>query len=361
MKKIPYGCVMLARKIQESEIWIKKPSWWYKTWTHILMKVNHRNNPQFKRGTSFFNAKKIYNDCYLCNEGIKEEALKNFIKFLKKRCMITTQKTTRGFILTVCNYEFYQNLDNYRNPTENSTENPIETRSKLDRNSTINNNVNNVKNGKNVIKIPSVEATAINQIHLTYNYQRYKDRFNVYNWARLNQHGYVILAKNNPPSKGKTIAEHKWIFENIRKIPIVLGFVIYHKDNNKANNNINNLLITSLSEQILARRHNREPEEVLPFSQNSVEFQLSKLLFDLIRERKRDLKEPNLQEWSRYIDYMIRRDNRKPEKIREVINWCQKDEFWQNNILSTKKLRKQFDQLELRMRGLKKLSVEDFK
>lgn len=267
MKKIPYGCVMLARKIQESEIWIKKPSWWYKTWTHILMKVNHRNNPQFKRGTNFFNMKKIYGDCFLYNEGIKEEAVKNFIRFLKKRSMITTQKTTRGFVLTVCNYELYQNLDNYKNPTENS----IKTPSKPHRNSTINNNDNNVKNGKNDIKRSFVESSAINQI--------------------------IVLPK--PPKKIKL------------------------------------------------------------FSEDSMEFRLAKLLFNQIKKRKPDFKEPNFQVWSKKIDKMIKIDNRKPEKIKEIIKWCQKDDFWQNNILSTKKLRKQFDQLELRMKGTKEFSAED--
>ena len=42
---------------------------------------------------------------------------------------------------------------------------------------------------------------------------------------------------------------------------------------------------------------------------------------------------------------MIRLDNRDPVEIEKVILWCQEDTFWQNNILSTKKLRFQFDQL----------------
>ena len=37
------------------------------------------------------------------------------------------------------------------------------------------------------------------------------------------------------------------------------------------------------------------------------------------------------------------------EVIEKVIKWCQGDPFWQNNILSTAKLRKQYDQLALKM------------
>jgi hypothetical protein len=71
------------------------------------------------------------------------------------------------------------------------------------------------------------------------------------------------------------------------------------------------------------------------------------LLFLEIKKRKPDFKEPNLQSWARQIDLMLRVDNREPERIEAVIRWCQQDDFWQNNILSISKLRKQFDRLEM--------------
>jgi len=85
------------------------------------------------------------------------------------------------------------------------------------------------------------------------------------------------------------------------------------------------------------------------YSQNSDEFQLSKLLLDLILERKPDFKKPSLAKWSVHIDRLLRLDGRDAARVEEVIRWCQKDSFWQNNILSTEKLRKHFDQLELQM------------
>ena len=89
-------------------------------------------------------------------------------------------------------------------------------------------------------------------------------------------------------------------------------------------------------------------EESRVDSPNSDEFRLSKLLFDEIRIRKPDFKEPDLQKWSIHTERIIRLDKRSPERIEAVIRWCQADDFWQNNILSTEKLRKQFDQLELK-------------
>jgi hypothetical protein len=77
---------------------------------------------------------------------------------------------------------------------------------------------------------------------------------------------------------------------------------------------------------------------------------LATLLWDLIQQRKPDYKKPNIDDWAKDIGLMIRRDSRKPDQIAAVIRWCQSDSFWQNNILSPSKLRKQFDQLVLKMR-----------
>lgn len=96
------------------------------------------------------------------------------------------------------------------------------------------------------------------------------------------------------------------------------------------------------------------------YSLNSKEFRLSELLLDLILARKPNLKvgqsakkEKTIQAWAVHIDRMIRLDNSTPERIEAVVRWCQTDDFWQNNILSTAKLRKQFDQLEMKMTKVK--------
>jgi len=70
------------------------------------------------------------------------------------------------------------------------------------------------------------------------------------------------------------------------------------------------------------------------FSSDSTEYRLSELLLNFILKRRTSFKKPNLQTWAKHIDYTIRIDNRAPEEIEDVIIWCQKDSFWQNNILS---------------------------
>ncbi|WP_417372990.1 hypothetical protein [Glutamicibacter protophormiae] len=53
--------------------------------------------------------------------------------------------------------------------------------------------------------------------------------------------------------------------------------------------------------------------------------------------------------WHQAMDRLQRIDGYTPDQIRQVIDWCQQDEFWQGNILSAPKLREKFDQLKTRM------------
>lgn len=107
-KNIDGGCVLIARKILFSDIW-KKPSDYLKIWFYILTKVNHKNK-LFERGSNFFNWAEEINNF----SGISKNTIVNCIKWLKSTEQITTEKTTRGMVIKVNNYETYQNLDNYR-------------------------------------------------------------------------------------------------------------------------------------------------------------------------------------------------------------------------------------------------------
>lgn len=69
---------------------------------------------------------------------------------------------------------------------------------------------------------------------------------------------------------------------------------------------------------------------------------------DVIKARKQDYKfTVSSEKWAEIFRLMIERDGRTEKNIKEVFTWCQADGFWQNNILSPDKLRKQFDRLEL--------------
>lgn len=87
------------------------------------------------------------------------------------------------------------------------------------------------------------------------------------------------------------------------------------------------------------------------YDEKSIPYQLALRLLNNIRENNPGFKEPNLQKWSDDFRLMIERDNRLPEEINTVIDWCQKDSFWKTNILSPSKLRKQYDQLVLKIQS----------
>ncbi|MDC0009182.1 DUF6291 domain-containing protein [Winogradskyella sp.] len=80
---------------------------------------------------------------------------------------------------------------------------------------------------------------------------------------------------------------------------------------------------------------------------------LSKLLFSLMRKNNNKAKQPNFNSWDEHIDKLHRIDGYEINQIRNVINWCQNDDFWKSNILSTEKLRKQFAQLAIKANSQK--------
>jgi hypothetical protein len=110
---IDLGCILLARKIIGSEIW-KKPTDYLKIWIYILCKVNHSNGYSFNRGENFFN----WSDDIRELKGIKIKTVYNCLNFLKSSKQISTEKTTRGMIIKVNNYETYQDISNYKKSNE---------------------------------------------------------------------------------------------------------------------------------------------------------------------------------------------------------------------------------------------------
>jgi len=86
------------------------------------------------------------------------------------------------------------------------------------------------------------------------------------------------------------------------------------------------------------------------YSEDSLEYKLASLLYRHILKRNPGHKAPNWGVWCKDMDKLLRIDKRQPAQVEKVINWCQKDSFWQDNILSPRKLRQQYDRLVLKMR-----------
>ena len=142
---IKKGYYMKARKIQESAI-ATAPPHVREIWDWILKEANHSDTNVCLRGQTV----RTYEDI---QEGLKwyvgwrkhtykKHHCEISMKWLKKATMITTKKTTKGMVITVLNYDYYQTSSNYESYNETTTK---PTR-KLQTTDTINKNVKNDKN-----------------------------------------------------------------------------------------------------------------------------------------------------------------------------------------------------------------------
>ena len=66
-------------------------------------------------------------------------------------------------------------------------------------------------------------------------------------------------------------------------------------------------------------------------------------------ELKPERRETSIKKWAEDIDKLNRLNGQPWEHIEKVMLWSQNDSFWQANILSGNKLRKQFDTLQAQM------------
>ncbi|WP_321388985.1 DUF4373 domain-containing protein [uncultured Enterococcus sp.] len=81
------------------------------------------------------------------------------------------------------------------------------------------------------------------------------------------------------------------------------------------------------------------------YDELSEHYQLADYLFKKILVNNPEAKQPNLQKWADDIRLAIERDKRSPEKLKNMIDWCQSHNFWSGVILSTAKLREKYDQM----------------
>jgi len=180
--------------------------------------------------------------------------------------------------------------------------------------------------------------------------------------------GQFIFGRNSAAKElkmdGNTVWKRMQKLKNIENITIesnkqysLITIINWHtyqslqeESNSKGNKQVTSKQQASNTNKNVKNEKN-DKKKNKTFLLDSIEYQLAELLFIEISKNNEDHKKPNLQTWSLQIDLMIRIDKRTPDKIKEVIRWCQRDTFWQSNILSTKKLRTQYDQLLINMKS----------
>lgn len=100
-------------------------------------------------------------------------------------------------------------------------------------------------------------------------------------------------------------------------------------------------------------KNDKKNENTVPSCPNSdepdelaAETELAEQLAQIILDYDPQARVPrSFKTWAKTIDRMIRIDKRTPEQILWLFRWSQNDEFWNPNIRSPDKLRKQWDKL----------------
>ncbi len=139
------GYILLARRLLDSSVMIGPPIL-LKLWVWLLLKANHLPYKNIERGQVFTTIEEMREVCsykigYRAVRPSKDQ-IRSAYEALTKATMITTTKTTRGLIVTICNYECYQNPSNYETHNEKATKT-------LRSQSTPHTIYKNVKNDKN--------------------------------------------------------------------------------------------------------------------------------------------------------------------------------------------------------------------
>jgi len=155
-ERIPGGFILLARRLFDSEIW-NEPPLYFKVWVFLLMSANHKDQVggKLKRGQCLIRYEDIQ-DATTYMVGYRRERpskpqIAKILRRLREGNMIATTKTTRGLVVTICNYETYQDPSKY----ESNNEDPATAMRRQQLGSTINKNDKNDKNDKKKETTPS--------------------------------------------------------------------------------------------------------------------------------------------------------------------------------------------------------------
>jgi len=277
------GWICMHRKILDWE-WYGDSKMFH-LFFHLCASANYEDSQWkgrvVKKGQLITGRKKLSSET-----GISEWSVRTCLGRLVKSGEITIQLTGKFSVITICNYNKYQ--DQYHADPQTTHHKPTRKVEK------------NVENPQTTHQLQVVDV--LKDIHGKYR---------------------------------KTSKTHKQptrkVEKNVENPP---------HTNNKQNNNNNNTRVSN------KKRCN--------FSPDSNEVRVSLLLADLILEWHPDngvalkaKKDP--QKWAGHIDLAHRIDGRSFENLEKVIRWAQQHDFWRPNILSTRKLRKQYDLLKAQM------------
>jgi hypothetical protein len=126
------GFVLLARKMLDSDLMSQSPLV-VKLWVWLLLKANWKDRNQLGRGQLVTTIAEM-REAMSHFAGFRKivptaDKIRTAYESLSKAARITVRKTTRGMVVTILNYNTYQDGKNYVSRTERHTENAMESSS----------------------------------------------------------------------------------------------------------------------------------------------------------------------------------------------------------------------------------------
>jgi hypothetical protein len=116
------GYYLKARCIEQSDV-AHAPPHVRELWDYLLRVAFWQDGDKLRRGQVLTCCPEIQEALHWKigwrKERYSSAQIETGMKTLRKAGMITTRRTTRGVVVTVCNYERFQTPDNYDNRTEN--------------------------------------------------------------------------------------------------------------------------------------------------------------------------------------------------------------------------------------------------
>lgn len=141
------GYILLSRKITGSEIF-QKPPLYLKVWIYLLSRAQYKDYKGLKKGQLWVSIDTIREDLcwYIGYRKVTptRDEIFNVIEWLRfcgesndesetKAMMITTTRATRGLVINIENYAYYQDPKNYESNDVNNDEKVTKATTKTDR------------------------------------------------------------------------------------------------------------------------------------------------------------------------------------------------------------------------------------
>ena len=169
---------------------------------------------------------------------------------------------------------------------------------------------------------------------------------------KLIDEGYIIEGNFNKMKYDKT----RWFalnFETLNELESISingdDTGVFHNDTRSNHNDTrsiqNDTTIPEITTEITTEIKDSPDSAKAKYDDDSPYLKLAEYLYKRVKENNSKAPVPNFQGWADDIRKLVELDDNTVDEVKEVIDWCQSDDFWKNNVMSANKLRVQFPKL----------------